>query len=103
MSPEGDGYGLVDQVLAQQGLQRSRALTLPQMFAAPAVVAATDMVTTVMKRVAQQSSVTDRLLMFTPPVNLPTVPFDLIWHRRNEASSAQRWLRALIASLASSL
>ncbi|WP_318526427.1 LysR family transcriptional regulator [Erwinia billingiae] len=103
VSPEGDGYGLVDQVLAQQGLQRIRALTLPQMFAAPALVAATDMVTTVMKRVAQHASATGQLRMFTPPVTLPVVPFDLMWHRRNAGSCAQTWLRALIVSLASSL
>lgn len=103
VSPEGDGYGVVDAALAQQGLSRTCALTLPQMFTAPAVVAATEMSTTVMKRVALNAAMADRLVAFPPPLPLPAIPFYLIWHRRNESASAQQWLRALIASLASSL
>ena len=103
VSPEGDGYGVVDAALAQQGLSRTCALTLPQMFTAPAVVAATEMSTTVMKRVARNAAMADRLLFFPPPLPLPVIPFYLIWHRRNDGSAAQQWLRALIASLASSL
>lgn len=103
VSPEGDGYGVVDQALAQQGLQRTRALVLPQMFVAPEVVAATDMAATVMERVARNCSSRDKLQLYTPPLELPIIPFDLIWHRRNDNSAAQWWLRALIDSLASSL
>ncbi|KGT90520.1 LysR family transcriptional regulator [Erwinia typographi] len=103
VSPEGDGYGLVDQALDRQGLRRTCALTLPQMFAAPAIVAASDMSTTVMKRVAQYATVSGQLAIYPPPLALPVIPFDLIWHRRHETSSAQRWLRALITSLAASL
>ncbi|WP_158784782.1 LysR family transcriptional regulator [Pantoea sp. BAV 3049] len=103
VSPEGDGYGVVDQALARQGLQRTRALVLPQMFVAPEVVAATDMAATVMERVALNCSARDKLRLYTPPLELPVIPFDLIWHRRNDNSAAQQWLRALIDSLASSL
>lgn len=103
VSPEGDGYGVVDAALAQQGLTRTCALTLPQMFTAPAVVAATEMSTTVMKRVALNAAMADRLVSCPPPLALPVIPFYLLWHRRNEDSSAQQWLRALIASLVSSL
>jgi hypothetical protein len=37
-----------------------------------------------------------------PPVSLPSIAFDLIWHRRNNAHPAQQWLRSLIAEVASS-
>lgn len=37
VSPEGELYGLVDQALAQHGKKRRLALTLPQMFAVPAI------------------------------------------------------------------
>jgi DNA-binding transcriptional LysR family regulator len=102
-SPEGDRHGLVDEVLAQLGKQRILALTLPQMFAVPAVVAETNMTATVMKRVALNSPGRRKLILFPPPVDLPEVVFDLIWHRRNDSHTAQQWLRNLISSLALSL
>ena len=102
VSPEGDRHGLVDQALAQQGKRRKLVLTLPQMFAAPAVVARTDLTATVMQRVALGSPVARRLALFPPPVPLPEIVFDLIWQRRNDRSPAQQWLRALIEKIAAS-
>lgn len=102
-SPEGQRYGLVDQVLAQQGRQRALALTLPQMFALPAVIARTRMTATVLKRIAVNSPAGRKLAFFPPPVILPEIVFHLIWHRRSDGHPAQRWLRALIESVAASL
>ncbi|MBN3723905.1 LysR family transcriptional regulator [Burkholderia sp. Ac-20379] len=102
-SPEGERHGLVDQALAQQGLQRTLALTLPQMFAVPSVVARSRMTATVMKRVALSSPAGRELVMFPPPVALPEIVIHLIWHRRSEGSPAQQWLRALIETVAAQL
>ncbi|MCW7541281.1 LysR family transcriptional regulator [Aquabacterium sp. A7-Y] len=100
VSPEGDRHGLVDESLAQLGKRRTLALTLPQMFAAPALVAQTRMTATVMKRVALQSPARSKLVLFPPPVPLPVVVFDLMWHRRNDSHPAQQWLRNLIGAVA---
>ncbi|WP_027817562.1 LysR family transcriptional regulator [Paraburkholderia bannensis] len=103
VSPEGQRHGLVDQALAQQGKQRKLALTLPQMFAVPAVVARTTMTATLMKRVALNSPAIDKLALFPPPIALPEIVFHLIWHRRTDGDSAQQWLRAQIESVAAAL
>jgi DNA-binding transcriptional LysR family regulator len=103
VSPEGQLHGLVDQILAQQGKQRRLALTLPQIFAVPAVVARTDMAATILKRVAVQAQAGHRLALFPPPLALPQIDFHLIWHRRSDNHPAQRWFRELIAALAASL
>ncbi|MFC4298684.1 LysR family transcriptional regulator [Castellaniella hirudinis] len=103
VSPEGEQYGIVDQALAQQGKKRKLALTLPQMFAVPAIVAQTSMTATVMKRVALHSPVDRRLVLFPPPVALPEIVFDLIWHRRSDSHPAQLWFRGFIAEHAASL
>ncbi len=103
VSPEDERHGLVDQALAQHGKTRMLALTLPQMFAVPAIVAQTQMVATILKRVPLSSPVNQRLALFPPPITLPEVTYTLIWHRRNESHPAQQWLRALITELASSL
>ena len=103
VSPEGERYGLVDQALEQQGNKRKLVLTLPHMFAVPAIVARTSMTATLMKRVVLNSPASYRLIQFPPPVELPEIVFDLIWHRRNSTNPAQQWLRQFIVELAASL
>lgn len=103
VSPEGQLHGLVDQALAQQGLKRKLALTLPQLFAVPAVVARTNMAATILKRVALQAQASHGLMLFAPPLALPEIVFHLIWHRRSDSHPAQRWFRGFIAEQAAAL
>ena len=103
VSPEGQLHGLVDQTLAQQGRKRKLALTLPQIFAVPAVVARTDMAATILKRVAVQAQAGHRLALFPPPLALPEIDFHLIWHRRSDSHPAQLWFRELMAKLSATL
>lgn len=103
VSPEGHRHGLVDQALAQQGKQRTLALSLPHMFAVPAIVERSGMTATVMRRVALNSSAGRKLALFPPPIALPEIVFHLIWHRRNDGNLAQQWFRGLIEAIASSL
>lgn len=103
VSPEGDRHGLVDQALAQLGKRRHLAVTLPQLFAAPALVARTDMAATLLRRVALHAAEHRQLAVFAPPLALPAIGFHLIWHRRNELHAAQQWLRGMITGLANGL
>ena len=100
VSSEGQLHGLVDQALAQQGLKRKLALTLPQLFAVPAVVARTNMAATILKRVALQAQASHGLMLFAPPLALPEIVFHLIWHRRSDSHPAQQWFREFIAEQA---
>ncbi|KAF3998190.1 LysR family transcriptional regulator [Glaciimonas immobilis] len=103
VSPEGQLHGLVDQTLAQQGKKRKLALTLPQIFAVPAVVARTNMAATILKRVALHSQASHRLILFPPPLALPEIVFHLIWHRRSDNHPAQLWFREFIAKHSAAL
>jgi DNA-binding transcriptional LysR family regulator len=96
VSPEGDQFGLVDQALAKHGQERRLALTLPQMFAVPGIVARTDLTATILKRAAKGWA-DSGLVSFKPPVDLPSVEFSLIWHRRCDAHPAQRWFRDFVS------
>lgn len=102
-SPEGERHGLVDQALERLGKQRTLALTLPQMFAVPAIIASSRMTATVLKRIALSSPAGGKLVMFAPPVALPEIVFHLIWHRRGDANPAQAWFRGMIESVAAGL
>jgi DNA-binding transcriptional LysR family regulator len=98
VSPEGDGVGHVDVRLAQLGHKRDIAITLPQMYAAPAIVAHSDLLATLMEGVVQASGLRGKLAVLPlPQLDLAPVPFVLHWHRRNDAHPAQRWLRGQVA------
>jgi DNA-binding transcriptional LysR family regulator len=99
VSPENDRFGHVDMALAKQGLKRRLALTLPHMYAAPLLVARSDMIATLMEGVVDASGQADNLIAWAPPLDLAPVPFVMSWHRRNDAHPAQRWFRAVIAAL----
>lgn len=103
VSPEGERYGVVDQALAQLGKQRTLALTLPQMFAVPAIIASSRMTATVLKRIALSSPTGGQLVLFPPPIALPEIVFHLIWHRRGNGKPAQDWFREMIEKVASEL
>lgn len=99
VSPEDERHGHVDTALAKLGRKRRLALTLPQMYAVPALVARSDMIATLLEGVVHASGHGERLVVRTPPLELDRVPFVLLWHRRNDAHPAQRWLRSTVATL----
>ncbi|MBV6323954.1 LysR family transcriptional regulator [Duganella violaceipulchra] len=98
VSPEGDGVGHVDVKLAQLQRRRQIAITLPQMYAAPAIIAGSDLLATLMEGVVRASGLAGALAVLPlPELDLAPVPFVLHWHRRNDAHPAQHWLREQIA------
>ena len=99
VSPENERFGLMDAALAQRGLKRRLALTLPQLYAAPLLVARSDMIATLMGGVVRASGHTAELVVLPSPIALDPVPFVLSWHGRNDGHPAQRWFRDCIASL----
>ncbi|MCO4318565.1 LysR family transcriptional regulator [Phyllobacterium sp. 21LDTY02-6] len=99
VSPENERFGMVDAALAKLGLRRRLALTLPQMYAAPPLVASSDLAATLMQGVVDASGYRERLQVLKPPLELGTAKFDMAWHRRNDVHPAQRWLREVIRSL----
>ena len=99
VSPEGDRYGHVDTALAERGLRRRLAVTLPQMYAAPRLVSQTDMIATLMEGVIEASGYEPLLQVLPPPIEIVSVPFIMCWHRRNDAHPAQQWLRDCIIKL----
>ena len=99
VTPEGDRFGHVDTLLAQRGLKRSLALTLTQMYLAPSLVAASDLIATLMLGVVEASGWSDRLRLVEPPIELEPCPYLMSWHRRNDEHPAQRWLRACIRAV----
>jgi DNA-binding transcriptional LysR family regulator len=99
VSPERERFGHVDVALAKLGRKRRLAITLSQMYAAPKLVAESDLVATLMAGVVSASGWEKWLHILKPPVALAPVPFAMFWHRRNDAHPAQAWLRDSLVAL----
>jgi DNA-binding transcriptional LysR family regulator len=99
VSPEGERFGPVDAALAATGQRRRITVSLPQMYAAPALVAESDMIATLMEGVVTAAPCRDKLQVLQPPIALAPVSFVMSWHRRNDAHPVQAWLRRVLSDL----
>ena len=99
VSPEGDRFGHTDTALAELGLKRSLAVTLTQMYAAPPLVAGSDLIATLMRGVVEASGYEDRLAILEPPIPLGPCHYVMCWHKRNDTHPAQVWLRDCVQSV----
>jgi len=93
-------YGMpIDAALGALGFVRRVALWHPSFQALPAIVANTDLVATLPRRLAMHAAQTLPIVVYDPPVPLPTVDFSLYWHARSHEDSGHKWLRAKVAAL----
>jgi DNA-binding transcriptional LysR family regulator len=72
-------------------------MSLPFYLSVPAIIAATDMITTISERVAS--------LLPWPGVHSFPIPLDysgynetMLWHRRNDGDAGHGWLRRIISA-----
>jgi DNA-binding transcriptional LysR family regulator len=81
------GMGPVDYALAKRGLSRHIAAYVPHFLVAPSLVAATDLVVTTGRRIAER--VAPMLGLETRECPLPLQPFLVrtVWHPRTDADS----------------
>lgn len=95
VSPEADDVGVVDEALAKLGQSRRIGLTVTAMYAAPALVQATNYIAVLMEGVAK-ASYNFSLSIHPLPLSLDPISFNLLWHRRSEKHPAHHWLREQI-------
>jgi len=94
VSLSGRDHGLADQVLAGLNRKRRVVLTVNQYFTAGRVVANSDLLTVLPAYFIDSTGYRDQLLSRPLPFALPSLHLEMIWHIRNDRSSAHQWLRA---------
>jgi DNA-binding transcriptional LysR family regulator len=100
IAPGGKPGGVVDSALAEHGIVRRVALAIPHFVVAPYIVAETDLVLTVGRRLAKALSKSASVHLFETPLKLPTFELGLHWHVRNENDAAHRYLRKVLQASA---
>lgn len=97
VSPEGGGFsGAADVALARLDRRRRVAVSVPSFLLAPPLVAASDFVCLLPRRLAEAAS--DIVDVSTPPLETPGFSLRMMWHARRHRDPAHEWLRGEIAS-----
>jgi DNA-binding transcriptional LysR family regulator len=90
--------GPIDGELAKTGYPRHIAATVPEFNLAPYALLDSDLVFTTARRFAEHYARILPLRVVAAPAELPPMRFYQLWHERNHASAANRWLREQVAA-----
>lgn len=97
VSRQGLDKGPVDDALAPLGLQREIATIVSGFSAALALARGSDLVATVPER--HTGTLRDGLHSFALPFASPEFTVSMLWHPRQDADPAHRWLRAIMRDI----
>ncbi len=100
VSFSGRPHGLVDQALATLGRQRRIVLTVNQFFTAGQVVTQSDLLTVLPLSFVAATGTPAEVVTRPLPFEMAPVAVQMLWPVRQDADPAHRWLRALIAQVA---
>ena len=85
--------------LALRVLRKNRILLrLPHFLSAPLIVAKTDLILTLPRRLALLFAEFADLSVLSPPIELNEFNYIQVWHKRRQNELMHTWLRELIAS-----
>lgn len=92
-SAGGDGApGAVDVILAEHGVSRRIAVTLPHVVAVPFAVAGSDLIATMAERIARRFAIAAGVAIIPLPYEVPAFAVDMIYTRRATSNAALPWL-----------
>jgi DNA-binding transcriptional LysR family regulator len=100
VSPGGSDvfHGRMDDALAQRGLSRRVAFSVPQFRFAVDIVESTDAIAAFPARLAAQY--TQRVRCFDLPLVPPPFEVAMAWHERTHRSAPHQWLREMVLQCA---
>jgi DNA-binding transcriptional LysR family regulator len=99
VSSSGTGHSIVDKVFAQHGIKRDVALRLPSFLGVARIVAQTELLVVVPRRLGDMLAMQEAVVMLEPPVALPSYSVKQHWHERFHADPANAWLRRTMSEL----
>jgi DNA-binding transcriptional LysR family regulator len=103
VSVQEDMLGRVDFLLANQNLTRNITVSTPHFLVSPSILARTNMVATLVERVAQEFAPILNLKILPCPISLKGFSVFMRWHQSMENHNTNTWLRNIIAEIAISI
>jgi DNA-binding transcriptional LysR family regulator len=103
VSQRGDSPGSVDRALAARGKRRRIAARVSHFLMVPMLVARTDLVAALSRRVVVPLARPLGLRVLAPPLPLPRGRIGQVWHEQMENDPGQRWFRSLVKNVCGAL
>jgi DNA-binding transcriptional LysR family regulator len=103
VSLSGDAMGLVDDLLAQRGLQRRVAMTINHFYGVVDLLLATDLICVMSDNFFRHHPHSAHVRLSAIPFEVPASRLSMAWHMRHESDAGHRWLRELVAPMCSVL
>ncbi|CAN5327198.1 LysR substrate-binding domain-containing protein [soil metagenome] len=88
----GDGQSELDAQLAAADVQRRMAVSTPHFTAALAIVAGSDLATTISRRFAERFLATFDVVLIEPPLPVKDLSLTIVWSRLRGADPLLLWL-----------
>ncbi len=92
-SPRGDGIGVVDGALAEQGLSRRVVVSSASFIGLPFLIAESDLIAVTARRLAEQVAQHVEIDIHPVPVELTGFTLAMVWGKATDASPQHRWFR----------
>ena len=95
--------GALDRPLADLGLRRRVALSVPFLVPAVAAVAGSDLVLTLPRKLAKAVAAMANVRSVEPPPEIKSFQYFMVWHPRLTAEPAQVWFREQLRIVAKTI
>jgi DNA-binding transcriptional LysR family regulator len=95
----GTGHELLENALAQLGIERRELLNLPGFLGLVGILAASDLIATLPRHIGETLARLGGLAVHACPFPIPTFSVKQYWHARYHHDPANRWLRGICAKL----
>lgn len=99
----GQGRSAVDDALSQHGLTRRIAIRTPHFLVAPMIVAESDLILSIPRRLAHRIARSVPIEILELPIKIQPFTPSIIWHERQHYDPANVWLRNQIVEIAREL
>jgi DNA-binding transcriptional LysR family regulator len=91
--------GSVDVALGRLGLSRKVGARVSHFLMVPHLVASTDMVAALSRRIAEPAARSRKLALHPPPLPLPKSTVGQVWHARTASDPGNVWLRGVVGEV----
>lgn len=99
VTTSGTGHAIVDRVLADKGFQRRVVLKVPSFLGVARLVAGTELLVIVPRRLGEAVAQQEQVRLLPPPLALPPFAVKQHWHERYHSDAGNQWLRQQMVSL----
>jgi len=103
VSPRGEPWGTIDDLLQAEGRARRIARTVPSFLAALRFLVETDLLLTVSRRLVTRMSACFSLQSWPTPLPVEDYAIRMAWHPRVDADPEQAWFRGVLSRAAGAM